>query len=176
MLAVTPSLRGRRVQLKTLNEKQWILPRLLARIYGIGNFHLVLGSLRPFLEFCRNKAKVTGQLVSLSPPSVNSHTRSYHFGAVGMNLTRSHEVASLIPGLAQTAVSCGVGHRRGLDLALLWLWCRLAATAPIRPIAWEPPCAKSAALKRQKKKTKNPHTTNNQSHNSNSSLDWSSGY
>ena len=21
-------------------------------------------------------------------------------------------------------MSCGVGHRRGLDLALLWLWCR----------------------------------------------------
>ena len=23
----------------------------------------------------------------------------------------------------------------------LWLWCRPAATAPIRPLAWEPPCA-----------------------------------
>ena len=37
-------------------------------------------------------------------------------------------------------MSCGVGHRRGLDLTLLWLWCRLAAVAPIRPLAWEPPC------------------------------------
>ena len=34
-------------------------------------------------------------------------------------------------------MSCGVGHRCGQDLALLWLWCRLAATAPIRPPAWE---------------------------------------
>ena len=32
---------------------------------------------------------------------------------------------------SSTAVSCGVGHRHGLDLALLWLWCRPAATAPI---------------------------------------------
>ena len=33
---------------------------------------------------------------------------------------------------------------------LLWLWCRLAATAPIRPLAWEPPYAAGVALKRQK--------------------------
>ena len=28
---------------------------------------------------------------------------------------------------------------------LLWLWCRLVATAPIRPLAWEPPYAVGAA-------------------------------
>jgi len=33
---------------------------------------------------------------------------------------------------------------------LLWLWCRLAAAALIRPIAWEPPYAAGVALKRQK--------------------------
>ena len=38
------------------------------------------------------------------------------------------------------------------DLALLWLWHRLAATALIRPLAWEPLYAMGAALKRQKKK------------------------
>ena len=27
----------------------------------------------------------------------------------------------------------------GLDPALLWLWCRPSATAPIGPLAWEPP-------------------------------------
>jgi len=32
-------------------------------------------------------------------------------------------------------------------MALLWLWCRLAATAPIQPLAWEPPYAVDAALK-----------------------------
>ena len=53
------------------------------------------------------------------------------------------------------AVSSGVGCRRGLDPMLLWLWHRLAATAPIRPLAWEPPYAEGAALKRQKTKTIN---------------------
>ena len=33
------------------------------------------------------------------------------------------------------------------------LWHRPAATAPIRPLAWEPPYAAGAALKRQKKST-----------------------
>ena len=49
-------------------------------------------------------------------------------------------------------MSYGVGHRRGLDLALFWLWHRLAAIAPTRPLAWEPPYAVGAALKRQKDK------------------------
>jgi len=49
-----------------------------------------------------------------------------------------------IPGLAQ----------RVKDLALLWLWCRLAATTPIGPLAWEPPYAAGAALKGQKTKKK----------------------
>ena len=57
-------------------------------------------------------------------------------------------------------MSCGVGHRRGLDLVLLWLWCRLTATAPIRPLAWEPPYAEGVALEetkgQKKKKKKNP--------------------
>ena len=52
------------------------------------------------------------------------------------------------------AVSCCVGHRHGSDLALLWLWGRPAATAPIRPLAWEPPYAMGAALRRQKTKDK----------------------
>jgi len=50
-------------------------------------------------------------------------------------------------------MSCGVGHRRGLDPELLWLWRRLVATALIRPLAWEPPYAAGAAqemAKRQK--------------------------
>jgi len=50
------------------------------------------------------------------------------------NLTRNHEVAGLVPALAQwvnVAVSCGVGCRLSLDPALLWLWRRPGATAPI---------------------------------------------
>ena len=49
---------------------------------------------------------------------------------------------------------CGVGHRHGSDLALLWLWSRPVATAPIRPLAWDPTYAAGAALKRQKTKKK----------------------
>ena len=50
-------------------------------------------------------------------------------------------------------MSCGVGHRCDLDLAWLWLWRRLAAVAPILPLAWEYPYAMSAVLKQKNKKT-----------------------
>ena len=53
-------------------------------------------------------------------------------------------------------MSCGVGCRRGSDLVLLWLWHRLVATAPNRPLAWEPPHAASVALKSKKQETKKP--------------------
>ena len=43
-------------------------------------------------------------------------------------------------------MSCGVAHRCGLDLALLWLWCRPAAAGLIQPLAREPPCAAGMAL------------------------------
>ena len=46
---------------------------------------------------------------------------------------------------------CGVGHRCGSDLALLWLWYRPAATATIGPQAWEPLYTVDVALKRQNK-------------------------
>ena len=55
-------------------------------------------------------------------------------------------------------MSCGVGHRRGLDLALLWLWGRLVATAPIEPMAWEPLYATGVALGKKKKKKTKRHT------------------
>ena len=45
-----------------------------------------------------------------------------------------------------------VADRLGLDLALLWLWCRLAAVTLIRPLAWEPPYAVGAAIKKIAKK------------------------
>ena len=48
------------------------------------------------------------------------------------------------------AVSCGVGRRRGSDPVLLLLWCRLVATAPIRPLTWESPYAVGTALKEKK--------------------------
>ena len=47
-----------------------------------------------------------------------------------------------IPGLTQWVK----------DLALLWLWCRPAAAAPIQPLAWELPYATGAVLKQNKTK------------------------
>ena len=45
-------------------------------------------------------------------------------------------------------MTCGVrSQRRGSDPALLWLWHRAAAVAPIQPLAWDIPYAAGAALK-----------------------------
>ena len=65
------------------------------------------------------------------------------------NLTRNHEVESLIPGLAQWVK----------DLAWLWLWWWLVVTAPVGPLAWERPYAVGMALKRQKTKKKKKGST-----------------
>ena len=51
-------------------------------------------------------------------------------------------------------MSCGAGRRHGSDLALLWLWYRLAAVAPIGPLAREPLYATDAALEKAKKEKK----------------------
>ena len=51
-------------------------------------------------------------------------------------------------------MSCGIGCRCGSDPALLWLWCRPVAAAPIHPLSWGLPYAVGAALKSKKKKKK----------------------
>ena len=60
------------------------------------------------------------------------------------NPTRNPEVLGSFPGLAQCVK----------DPALLWLWHRPAATAPIGPLAWEPPYAMGVALEKDKKTKK----------------------
>ena len=74
----------------------------------------------------------------------------------GKNPTSIHEDAGTIPSLTQwvrgsiIAVSCGVGHSLGLDLALLWLWRRLAAIALIRPLSLGTPTCHRCGHKKQK--------------------------
>ena len=79
-------------------------------------------------------------------------------GTAETNPTRNHEVCGFDPWPSSVgyrfsvAVRCAVGHRHGLDPALLWLWCGLEAVAPIRPLAWESPYATGAALEGKKRK------------------------
>ena len=85
----------------------------------------------------------------MPPPPYLIHNyiyRSSRCGSVKTNLTSIHEDAGWIPGLDQWV----------RDPALLWLWRRPAATAPIRPLAWELPYASGAVLKskKERKKTK----------------------
>ena len=47
-------------------------------------------------------------------------------------------------------MGCGVGRSCSSDP--MWLWPWPAATAPIRPLAWELPCAEGVVLKRRKKR------------------------
>ena len=51
-------------------------------------------------------------------------------------------------------MNCGVGRRGGWDPDLLWLWCRLAAIALIRSLAWEPLYATGVAPEKGKKTKK----------------------
>ena len=51
-------------------------------------------------------------------------------------------------------MNCGIGHRRGSDPVLLWLWHRPMAAVLIQSLAWEPPYAVGAALKSKKTKNK----------------------
>ena len=81
--------------------------------------------------------------------------RSCH-GSVETNLTSNHElqVRSLasLSGFQHCHELWCRSQQHGWDLVMLWLWCRLAATAPTWTLAWELPYAVDVALKKTKKK------------------------
>ena len=83
----------------------------------------------------------------------------FPFGSVVTKPTSNHEDAgeSLASGSVGSgfgiAMSFSLGHRCGLDPALLWLWCKPAAAALISNlIAWELPYPLGAALKIQRRR------------------------
>ena len=65
---------------------------------------------------------------------------------------------ALLSGLKDHVTeSCCVGSGRSSDPLLPWLWRRLAAAAPIRPLGWERPYAVGMDTKRQKRKKRYVH-------------------
>ena len=93
---------------------------------------------------------------------------SPHHGSMIMNPTSIHENVGLILPCSGSgiAVSCGIGRRHGSDPTLLWLLRRPTATAPIQPLAWEPPYSAEAAQENGKK-------TNNNNNSSSYFKQWS---
>ena len=71
---------------------------------------------------------------------------------------RVSSLASLSGLRSGVAVDCGEGSRHSSDPRLLWLWPRLAAVAPIQPLAWELPYASGAAPPPPPKKAKKKKT------------------
>ena len=76
------------------------------------------------------------------------------------NLTSVHEAVGLdlwphsVGQGSGAAADCSLSHRCDLDPALLWLWHRPAAEAPIQFLTWEFPYATGMALKSKQNKTK----------------------
>ena len=69
-------------------------------------------------------------------------------------------------------MNCGVGRRHGSDPALLWLWGRPVATAPIRPPAWDSPYAEGVVLEKTKPKQTNKNKTQQRTDKANVAKCW----
>ena len=88
-------------------------------------------------------ADKTDLLKTSVPRDKKAHFQSPHCGSAVMNRTSIHQDAGLAQWVKGSgiAMSCGVGHRRDSDLALLWLWHRLTA--------WELPYAAHMSPKKR---------------------------
>ena len=152
---------------ETKTRKSWndyrVMPRGVKLINSTSAHHTIsLVNFIPnkFSFKMGNRVCQTEKLaVAKSQPLMNSSARvtyiqnlwSFCCGSVEMNPTSIQEDVCWGFGMA---ASCSVGHRCSWDLALLWMWCRPASIALIRPLAWEPPYAVSVTLKNKKKKKK----------------------
>ena len=130
----------------------WILPTIY-RI-RIPILHKLFWRVKEERTLCNSIGKAS---ITLIPKSSKDITKGVPTVAQwDKNPNSIHEDVCSISGLARwvkesdIATSCGIGHGRSLDLTLLWLWYRLAATTLMRPLAWECPYAMGVALKRQK--------------------------
>ena len=76
-------------------------------------------------------------------------------------------------------MSSDIGHRLGSDPALLWLWYRPVAAAPVRPLAWELPYATDAPPRPRKERGEThglgEQTCGCQEGGEGSGMDWESG-
>ena len=144
--------------LRSLREDRGLIPGLAQWVKDLGVLQAVVLIHRYSLALvllllgCRPQLG-NFHVLHVWPYKAKKQKRSSHRGATETKPTRNHEVAGLIPWLCALgegsciALSCGVGHRCGSDLELLWLWHRLAATALIGPLAWEPPYAAMALIR-----------------------------
>ena len=93
----------------------------------------------------------SGYLVISRIFAIKTNAGSSHCSSVETNLTRIHDTGS-IPDLtvvygSGVALSCGAGHRCGLDPVLLWLWHRF-------PSLGTSICCRCGPKKTKKKKKK----------------------
>ena len=88
-------------------------------------------------------------IMTMTEKKKNLQWGSSHCGSAEMSLTSIHEDTGLTPDFAQWVK----------DPALLWQWCRLAAVAPIWPLARELPEAAGMTLKNKNKTPKNQKKT-----------------
>ena len=119
---------------------------------------LELNSLKIFCSNFNDQFLLPASITLIIPQRTKIGWRSF-CGATGSVMSWEPWDTGSIPCPAQwvkdpALPQLGLGCDCGPHLALLWLWRRAAATALIRPLAWELPYCTSAALKRKKKNKK----------------------